>query len=93
MKSAIENACAEKNHLSVRDAALALGFVETDASRAMTLAFKYERIDPDGSSITLSFRSFDQSGPFQNLPDMNRFELKLLSHWELIEEFRAEYEG
>lgn len=92
LKRAIQNACAQKNHLVVRDAALALGFTESNVSKAMTLALKYECVEPDGTSVVLSFRSFDQSGPFQNLRDMNRFELRLIAQGELIEEFKAEYE-
>lgn len=92
LKRTIQKACTQKNHLAVRDAALVLGFSESDESKTMTLAFKYERVEPDGTSVVLSYRSFDQSGPFQNLPDMIRFELRLMSKGALIEEFKAEYE-
>jgi hypothetical protein len=92
LKHAITDGCLQKNHIDVRNKALELGFIEADESKSMTLALRYESIETDGISIVLNFRSFDQSKPFQILPDMNKFSLKLILQEKILEEFNAEYE-
>ena len=92
LKNAIEKTCATKTYHLTEEEALSLGLIKSDESSSWTLAYKFERLMPDGTSITLGFRSFDPSGPFQNLPDVNRFVLRhISSQGGIIEEFTAEY--
>lgn len=44
------------------------------------MRFQCSYVAGDGSAILLDFRSYDPSGPFQNLPDRNKIKLQLLQH-------------
>ena len=47
---------------------------------------------PDGSSIIFAFKSYDPSGPFQNLPDINKINLQLLHDGVIVEEINERYD-
>ncbi|MDO6557748.1 hypothetical protein [Paraglaciecola chathamensis] len=48
--------------------------------------------ESDGSSILFEFRSYDPSGPFQNLPDVNKIKLQLLQNNQLVSELIERYD-
>jgi len=45
----------------------------------------------DGSSIMFSCRSYDPSGPFQNLPDINKIKLQLLQNGSVVSEVSKQF--
>ena len=49
-------------------------------------------IAPDNSSIVFSFKSYDPSGPFQNLPDVNKIKLQLFQNQNLVSEVVERYD-
>lgn len=49
-------------------------------------------VEVDGSSVHFTYRSYDPSGPFQNLPDINKIRLELRSNGSLIKEYYKEFE-
>ena len=46
----------------------------------------------DNSSIKFAFRSYDPSGPFQNLPDVNKIKLQLLLNGVIISEINERFD-
>ena len=46
----------------------------------------------NGSSILFEFRSYDPSGPFQNILDVNKIKLQLLQNDQLISELIEQYD-
>jgi hypothetical protein len=56
----------------------------------MNLNCSYQ--DQAGSSIKFSFRSYDPSGPFQNLPDVNKIEMQLFKNGAVISEINKRFD-
>jgi hypothetical protein len=48
--------------------------------------------ESDGSSILFEFRSYDPSGPFQNIPDVNKIKLQLFQDNQLVSELIEQYD-
>ncbi|WP_141246971.1 hypothetical protein [Halomonas salipaludis] len=46
----------------------------------------------DGSSIEFSFRSYDPSGPFKNLPDVNKIHLQLLKNGDVVSQVSERFD-
>ena len=46
----------------------------------------------DGSSVIFNFKSYDPSGPFQNIPDVNKVKLLLLQNQSVIAEVSEVYD-
>lgn len=46
----------------------------------------------DGSAVTFRYHSYDPSGPFQNLPDTNKIDIKLIHHDQVIEEYSCHFD-
>ncbi len=92
LQEAVTKACSQKDYFIARDVAASLGFTETEQPRSITLSIKYEYRDSGGRSIVLIFHSYDPSGPFQNLPDVNKFDLKLIGTSSVEKEFSCSYE-
>ncbi|MBH0010968.1 hypothetical protein I6F66_02610 [Pseudoalteromonas sp. NZS100_1] len=46
----------------------------------------------DGSSILFEFRSYDPSGPFQSIPDVNKIKLQLLQNNQVVSEIFEQYD-
>jgi len=92
LQEAVTEACSQKDYCIASDVAASLGFTETEQLRSITLSLMYEYQGSDGRSIVLNFRSYDPSGPFQNLTDINKFKLKLISTSLVEREFSCSYE-
>ncbi|KOO57240.1 hypothetical protein WH43_14175 [Rheinheimera sp. KL1] len=72
------NSAADMMDISYfRNAAKALGCIETDIGSTFTIRYQYTLVNNLGESIKGTLRSYDQSGPFQMLPDMNKIEMHL----------------
>lgn len=79
LRNALEEARSQQDSSIATSAANSFGFVESDESRNFTFAVRYSYTGSDGYSIVLNYRSYDPSGPFQNLPDINKFSLTLVN--------------
>lgn len=66
----------DESELPARDRALSVGFVEREKPKPQVLSY-YIYTDDAGSTVTLSQRWYDPSGPCQNLPDIHKVELTL----------------
>lgn len=86
LKAAIGRAEAEKQYDIPIVLAESLGFVKRETPQPV-LAFEYMYCADDGS-IRFVYRSWDPSGPFQNLPDINRY---FLSLYEPVDRFTLDY--
>lgn len=75
LKSAIAQAEAQKQYDIPLIFAEANGFIKKELNYS-GLAFECTYFGEDGA-IRLIYRSWDPSGPFQNLPDINRYFLTL----------------
>ncbi|MFD1122698.1 hypothetical protein ACFQ2T_09310 [Methylophilus flavus] len=71
----INQACNEQDWYHVRRDALAYGFKQTDVSTTSAYGQRFDLLIEPGIYLCLQYRSFDPSGPFQNLPVTNKFEL------------------
>lgn len=49
--------------------------------------------EEDGSSIYFLYRSYDPSGPFQNLPDVNKITLILSKDGKEVDKYNENFEG
>ncbi|MEZ8618972.1 hypothetical protein AB4374_13900 [Vibrio splendidus] len=52
-----------------------------------------QKKESDGSSVRLYYKSYDQSGPFQNLPDISKVQVQLIENNEVVEEINVRFEG
>jgi len=90
VKRRIQRSCETKDHaiLELSD----LGFKKEDVNDGRLIHYQFKlNIDPT-SKIEIDFRCYDQSGPFQNLPDMNKFTAHLKEGNEIIETYQDTYE-
>jgi hypothetical protein len=84
MQSAIEEAVTQKSQDLVKAAAQRFGFqvIETRAPNYEATYFDTTFV------IKLEYRTYDPSGPFQSIPDINKFSLRL---YEQTEKFERDY--
>lgn len=90
IKGYIEEAAETQNSSSLVVKVRDLNLNTTGQVNYMNLNCSYGA--PDGSSIVFSFRSYDPSGPFQNLPDVNKIKLQLLQDGAVISEVSKEFD-
>lgn len=86
----IEEAVRSQNSGPMVDKVKALGLDAEGEVNYMNLKCSYEATD--GSSINFSFRSYDPSGPFQNLPDVNKIHLQLLKNGDVVSEVSERFD-
>lgn len=78
MKAFVDAACKAKDHSFAVIAAERLGFQHIPISGASSQVFANLRYqEPSGSEVWLVAKWHDPSGPFQNIPDINRLRLTL----------------
>lgn len=87
MKVAIDQAAATKQYDVPIRFAEANGFMVRETSNT-NLAFECTYVS-EGGAIRLIYRSYDPSGPFQNLPDRNRYYLTL---FEPSDRYHVDYD-
>ena len=92
VKAEMDIAKNEQSLAHFRNAAKNLGLIEEDISTIVNIRYQYTYALPTGEKITGTMRSYDQSGPFQNLPDMNKIEMELVDNGQLIDEYRVSWE-
>ncbi len=92
MKAFVRAACNAKNHSLAVQAAEMFGFqrIPTSSSSQIFADLRYK--DVTGGEITLIAKWHDPSGPFQNLPDINRIRLTLRIPGQSPIEYMDEYE-
>lgn len=86
----IEEAVRSQNSSPLVDQVKALGLDTEGEVNYMNL--KCSHVAEDGSSIKFSFRSYDPSGPFQNLPDVNKIHLQLLKNGDVVSEVSERFD-
>lgn len=86
----IEEAVANRDSSTLVDKVKALNLAIEGESNYMDLNCSYTA--SDGTSIVFSFHSYDPSGPFQNLPDVNKIKLQLISNGNLVSEVSQEFD-
>lgn len=92
MKVAIDKTCLERDLSYVNQYAIDCGYNVNNVSSSFTYSLQYDLIFTDGLQVSLNYRSFDPSGPFQNIPDISRFDLKLINNSQTISSYRNEFE-
>ena len=92
LRISLDEAREAKNHLIAKEAALNNGFTKEDLTHGLTVKYLFRYEDNEDGKIEMEWRSYDPSGPFQNLPDMNKIELKCYIKSQLIDQYQVEYE-
>lgn len=75
---AIDQACESEGFMEVCEVAGHHGMRGGRVTAFNALKYEYTYSDSDGHMVHLNIRSYDPSGPFQNIPDINRFTVKLV---------------
>lgn len=91
LKAAIDSACAAKDYQIALDAAKAASLEQSDVSRGFSMRLEFHGAFA-GGTVTLEFRSYDQSQAFSIRPDMNRFVLRLVVDGQQLRLHRNEFE-
>ena len=91
LASAIDSSCNKRDHLEFNQFVAANDFVTEDTTRGMIYARQYTRTFADKSKLVVEYRSCDPTGPFQNDPDINKFEVRIVLGDKTISEFKQEY--
>lgn len=92
MKQFVNDACNAKNYLIAVEAAKQLGFHDRQTSATSSVMADLKFRDISGGEVSLVAKWHDPSGPFQNLPDINRLYLSLRTPDSAPAEFTLEYE-
>lgn len=92
MKASVAAACREKNHSIAVQAAERSGFHTFPTSGTSQVFADLRYKDYSGTEIWLVAKWHDPSGPFQNLPDINRIRLTLKVPGRPPVEYMDEYE-
>jgi hypothetical protein len=92
MKVFVDAACKEKNYSLAVQGAENFGFQSfpTEGMSQVLADLRYK--DFTGSEVWLVAKWHDPSGPFQNLPDINRIRLTLRVSGQPPVEYMREYE-
>ena len=91
MKAFVSAACNAKDHSLAVQAAEKFGFCSVPTGSLSQIFADLRYKDPNGSEISLVAKWLDPSGPFQNLPDINRILLTLKMPGQSPIEYRCEY--
>ncbi|CNE94060.1 hypothetical protein ACMVCI_000844 [Yersinia enterocolitica] len=87
LKQQIILVCHERNSGKLIDLALNSGMFVQGEWNYSKLHCSYK--DSEGSEIQFSYKSYDPSGPFQNLPDVSKVKLVLLSQNNEIDRYET----
>ncbi|MCE2596391.1 MULTISPECIES: hypothetical protein [Motilimonas] len=52
-----------------------------------------QKVESDGCRVRLYYKSYDPSGPFQNLPDVNKIQVQLIQGNTVIDELNVRFDG
>jgi hypothetical protein len=92
LRKSINIACLEKSDKPFLIAIENNGFTSEIVTSGSAYAVRYIKADDEGSRIVINYRSVDPSGPFQNLPDINKYDIALEVNGKTIEKNHYEYE-
>jgi hypothetical protein len=67
-----------------------LGLNIVGESNYMLLNCEYEA--SDSTSLKFHYHSYDPSGPFQNIPDINKVKIELFNKGELVEKHEESFD-
>jgi hypothetical protein len=85
---AMQEAVKTKELHAASNVAERLGLVEKEGGKASTLW----ETSADGLTLSFRWRFYDQSAPFQILPDMNVLSLRIMRGEDVIRESEQRYE-
>jgi hypothetical protein len=91
LKRAIDQACSAADYGLAVEKAKVLGLQKLDESKSFSLRHRYVR-QFGGATVSLEFRSWDQSQAFSIRPDMNRFTLSHGAEGKVLATYSNEYE-
>jgi hypothetical protein len=91
LADAIERTVAAKGFNEVCQYAEQLGLTGGQTNSMTTLGYRFEGVDASGARVELYVRSYDPSGPFQNVPDINRFTVTLTENGVETGRYHDEY--
>ena len=80
----------EKNSAIIIEKIPGLGMEIVGEKNYMDLKCLYQA--EDGSCMKFSYHSYDPSGPFQNLPDINKIKIELFQNSDKLEEYVLEFD-
>lgn len=86
----IDSACADKSfqNFEISD----LGFKKTDIDDGRLVHYVYHLVKDENNKIEIDFRCYDQSGPFNMQPDMNKYSAKLTEIGEITRTHENSFE-
>jgi hypothetical protein len=91
LKSALDDTCATRSELPLSSILDLHGFVREDVSSAFIFATQHTKAVDPHYSIVVSYRSYDPSGPFQNEPDENRFQIAIEFNGNVLQTYDKSY--
>ena len=93
-KNRVDQACADKNPLSLK--LEELGFMKEDLTIGQTGGRLFHDLytfsDDAENTVEVEYWCYDQSKPFQILPDMNKFVVRHFRSGELAGSYANSYE-
>ncbi|KKC92681.1 hypothetical protein WR37_24085 [Vibrio parahaemolyticus] len=57
------------------------------------MRMEVQKVESDGSRVRLYYKSYDPSGPFQNLPDVSKLQVQLIHGNAVIDELNVRFDG
>lgn len=91
LADAIERTVAARGFNEVCQHAEQLGLKGGQTKSITTLGYRFDGVDASGARVELYIRSYDPSGPFQNIPDINRFTVTLTENGVQTARYENEY--
>ncbi|MDN7754764.1 hypothetical protein [Burkholderia gladioli] len=91
LADAIARTVAARGFNEVCEYALQLGLTGGQTGSLTKLEYRFEGVDESGARVELHVRSYDPSGPFQNIPDINRFTVTLTENGVQTGRYHDEY--
>lgn len=93
LAEAIERACRERHYYIVTERAETLGLTGGGGGSGFSERHAYTLTDPNGLTVDLAARWYDQSKAFSVQPDRHIFALTLRSGADVIATTAREFEG
>ena len=90
LKTALQLSCSARDDSQFRLFLSNNGFTEENTTNGFTFSMRYSLTHENGS-IVINYRSYDPSGPFQNLPDENKYDATLTLNGQPVESFATSF--
>lgn len=90
IKALVTDASKKQDAGMIVDEVRKMGLRTVGESNYMHLDCIYEA--DDKTSLKFHYHSYDPSGPFQNIPDVNKIKIQLLNSGEIVENFEISFD-